>query len=104
MVIVTTLAERMAVTMGGRGANVAVPHAPAPTVTRQEALLMLPPPAASVGATVRGPVTVPPPLTASTPACAYVNVVAVGCDATVNVPLKLVLATPLIVTTVPGAN
>ena len=41
-----------------------------PLVTRQVALLALPPPATSVGGTLLGAVAVPPPLTASGPACA----------------------------------
>src|SRR5689334_3506109 len=49
-----------------------------------------------------GTVTLPPPLIALTAVCLYVNVVGEETETTVNTPLKVVLATPLIVTDCPA--
>src|ERR1051326_5786729 len=44
-----------------------------------------------------GTLTLTPPLIALAAVCLYVNVVGVGTETTVNAPLKVVLATPLMV-------
>src|SRR6476659_3179538 len=49
-----------------------------------------------------GTVTLPPTLTALAAVCLYVNVVGEGTETTVNTPLKVLLATPLIVTDCPA--
>src|SRR5258708_5970776 len=46
-------------------------------------------------AAVAPTVTLPPPLIALAAVCLYVNAVGDGTETTVNVPLKLVLVTPL---------
>jgi hypothetical protein len=51
---------------------------------------------------VAGTLTLPPPLIALAAVWLYVNVVGVGTETTVNTPLKVVLATPLMVADCPA--
>src|SRR5258707_10406334 len=92
--------------MTGFGAKFAKLQVPVPLVTRQVALLAVPPPALSPAGTLLGALAVPPPLTASgSPVCWYVNFVgAIWVTATGDGVLKLGLPTLAIVIVSPAGS